>query len=452
PVIFVWFVTLAVLGLISIFRQPAVLQALNPLYAIRFFMENGIPGYFVLGAVFLVATGGEALYADLGHFGEKPIQIDWFSVVAPSLLLNYFGQGALLLSDPEAAHNPFYRLVPTWGLYPLVVLATMATVIASQAVISGVFSLTRQAVLLGYAPRVNIIHTSAREIGQIYIPGANWALMLATVALVVGFRSSSNLAAAYGVAITTTMIITTALAYFVTRYLWKWPLALSILVTFAFLFIDVAFFGANIVKVGHGGWFPLIIAAAVFMLFATWKKGRDLLARKMQQTTLPLSEFLNDVKRTKFTRVEGTAVFLSGDPQGTPIALLHNIKHNKVLHEKNIIVTVLTEEVPHIPEAERIRFEDLAAGFYRVLLRYGFIDEPDVPRALGDLRAYGLAVQPAAVTYILSRNTLLPSPYPGMARWREKLFAFMTTNASRPTEFFRLPPNRVIELGMQIEI
>lgn len=452
PIIMVWFATLAVLGIVNILHQPGVLGAISPVHAVRFFLDNGIKGYLVLGAVFLVATGGEALYADLGHFGEKPIQIDWFCIVGPSLLLNYFGQGALLLTNPDAAHNPFYRLGPPWFLYPLVILATAATVIASQAVISGVFSLTRQAVLLGFAPRVNIVHTSPREIGQIYIPGANWGLMLATVLLVIAFKNSSNIAAAYGVAITTTMIITTIMAFFAARYLWKWPLWIALTVTIAFLIIDFAFFGANIIKVGQGGWFPLLIGAAVFLVFSTWRKGRDVVAAKLQQGMLPLNEFVKDVKRTPIQRVEGTAIYLSGDSSGTPIALLHNIKHNKVLHQKNVITNVLIAEVPHVGLKERIVAEDLGAGFYRVVLRYGFMEDPNVPRTLERLKEYGINVNPANATFILSRNTLLASSNPAMARWREKLFSFLTVNSSRATEFFRLPPNRVIELGMQIEI
>jgi KUP system potassium uptake protein len=452
PITCIWFVTLATLGIVSMVQRPDVLNAVNPIYAIRFFLANGVTGYLVLGAVFLVATGGEALYADLGHFGEKPLQIDWFMLVFPALLLNYFGQGALLLSNPETADNPFYRLAPSWALYPLVALAAMATVIASQAVISGVFSLTRQAVLLGYAPRMNVIHTSSREIGQIYIPGANWMLMVATIALVVTFKKSSNLAAAYGVAITTTMIITTALAYFVTRHVWHWSLPKALLITGFFLVIDMAFFGANIIKLMHGGWFPLFIGAIVFTLFTTWKRGRDLLARKLQQSVLPLETFVQEMSHPGIARVRGTAIFLNSDPKGTPIALLHNIKHNLVLHQTNIIVTVEVNEVPHVPENRRFQFDVVGAGVYRAILRYGFMEDPNVPAALTKLHEHGVDFHPERATYILSRNTLLPSRAPGMALWREKLFAFLSSNASRPTEFFRLPPNRVVELGMQIEI
>jgi KUP system potassium uptake protein len=452
PVIIVWFLTLAVLGISNIVKQPSVLAALNPMYAIRFFQQNGFHGYLVLGAVFLVATGGEALYADLGHFGEMPIQIDWFSVVGPSLLLNYFGQGALLLNNPEFAKNPFYLMAPSWAHYPLVILATMATIIASQAVISGVFSLTRQAAQLGYAPRITVIHTSEKEIGQIYIPGANWALMIATILLVLGFKSSTNLAAAYGVAVTSTMIITTILAYFVARHMWHWKLPYAILVTAGFLFVDLAFFGANIIKVAQGGWFPLLVGIFVFTLFTTWKRGRQLLGKKLQQTMFPLKNFIADATSTNFMRCPGTAIYLNSDPDGTPIAMLHNIKHNMVLHQKNVVVSIMTEEVPLVRPKERFQFEDLGGGFYKVVLRYGFMEDPDVPSALQNLRTHGLDIDPWRATYILSRNTLLASKYPGMALWREKLFVFLTRNASRPTEFFRLPPNRVVELGMQIEI
>ncbi len=452
PVIILWFLTLAVLGISNIIKQPSVLAALNPVYAVRFFQQNGFHGYLVLGAVFLVATGGEALYADLGHFGEMPIQIDWFSIVGPSLLLNYFGQGALLLHNPEFAKNPFYLMAPSWAHYPLVILATMATIIASQAVISGVFSLTRQAAQLGYVPRINVVHTSEKEIGQIYIPGANWALMVATILLVLGFKSSSNLAAAYGVAVTSTMIITTILAYFVARHMWHWKLPYAILITVGFLIVDLAFFGANIIKVAQGGWFPLLVGIFVFTLFTTWKRGRKLLGTKLQQTMFPLKNFIADVTSTNYIRCPGTAIFLNSDPDGTPIAMLHNIKHNMVLHQKNIVVSIMTEEVPIVRPKERLQFEDLGVGFYKVVLRYGFMEDPDVPNALKNLRNHGLDIDPMRATYILSRNTLLTSKYPGMALWREKLFVFLARNASRPTEVFRLPPNRVVELGMQIEI
>jgi KUP system potassium uptake protein len=452
PVVMVWFGTLAVLGTLSIVHQPGVLRAVNPMHALRFFTDNGLTGYLVLGAVFLVATGAEALYADLGHFGIIPIQIDWFLLVAPALVLNYFGQGALLLQDPSAAHNPFYRLAPNWALYPLVLLATLATVIASQAVISGVFSLTRQAVQLGFAPRVEIIHTSSREIGQIYIPGANWALMVGTLALVVAFEKSSNLAAAYGVAVTTTMVITTFLAFLVAYRLWKWPLLVALGLTAGFLVVDFAFFGANLAKVAQGGWFPLSVGVVGFLMFTTWQKGREVLAGEMAKTALPLAAFVQDLQQNDLIRVPGTAVFLNSSPHGTPVALLHNLKLNRIVHEENIVVTVLTEEMPYVPQARRVEVRPMAAGFCRLIVRYGFMEDPDVPAALGAARDFGLRVDPGNVTYILSNNTLIPSRGSGMSFWRRRVFAYMARNALRPTQFFHLPVNRVIELGMQIRI
>ncbi len=453
PVMLLWFGSLAVLGIVGVAHDPAVLLAVNPMYAVRFFLANGLHGFLVLGAVFLCATGGEALYADLGHFGEKPIQIDWFGMVAPSLLLNYFGQGALLIHHPEATANPFYLLAPSWALYPLVALATAATVIASQAIISGAFSLTRQAVQLGYLPRVNIVHTSSGEIGQIYIPTMNWLLMVATIALVLGFRASTNLASAYGIAVTTTMVITTVLAFFVSRQR-GWPTWLAALVTAGFLAVDTAFFGANIVKVLQGGWVPLLVAAVVYLLMTTWKRGRQILGERLAQNVLPVEPFLEDVARRKPARVAGTALFLNSDRGGTPIALLHNLKHNRVLHAKNVFLTVITEEVPHVPEDRRLEVLPLAPelGFWRAVVRYGFFQDPDVPAALTQAKEKGLEIDPWMATYFLSRNSLLQSEKPGMARWRENLFIFMSRNASRPTQFFHLPPNRVVELGMQVEI
>lgn len=452
PVILVWFATLATLGVASIAQEPGVLAAFNPLYAFHFFAHNGAAGYLVLGAVFLVATGGEALYADLGHFGEPPIQIDWFSVVGPSLLLNYFGQGALLLRDPSAADNPFYRLAPEWALFPLLILATMATVIASQAVISGVFSLTRQAVQLGYAPRMEIVHTSEREIGQIYIPLANWGLMAATIALVLGFRTSSNLAAAYGVAVTTTMIITTLLAFVVARSVWKWKLWVAVGVTAVFLAVDVAFFGANIIKVAQGGWLPLVMAAATFVAFASWRRGRTALAARLAAGSLPPQLVIEDVVQRQIPRTPGTAVFLTGQTTGTPPALLHNLKHNRVIHDHNVFLTVQTEEIPQVAEAERSTIEDLGHGFYRVIARYGFMEDPDVPAVLRVLAERGIEVEPSRVTFLLSRSTVLSRRKGVLGRILDRLFIFMGRNAQMPTQFFHLPPNRVIEIGMQVEI
>ncbi len=452
PVMLVWFTTIAALGISGIASEPEVLAAVNPLHALHFFAANGAAGFLVLGAVFLVATGGEALYADLGHFGMRPVQIDWFGIVCPALLANYFGQGALLLSDPEAAHNPFYRLAPEWALYPLVLLATTAAVIASQAIISGAFSLTMQAVQLGYLPRIGIIHTSATEIGQIYVPAVNWALMAATMILVVGFRTSSNIANAYGVAVTTTMVITTALAYVVARRVWGWAVWKCLAVTGIFLAVDLAFFSSNIVKVAAGGWVPLAIAAAIFVLMWTWQQGRTLLATTLEGRTIPIEMLVKDVQGPHVQRVPGTAVFLTGDPKGTPIALLHNIKHNRVVHERNIFLTIHGEEVPWVPATERLTVRDLGSGFYRVLARYGFMEHPNVPAILKAARSLGLEVNPDAATYVLSRNLLVPGRKGIMATWRQRLFVFMARNAQVPTDFFRLPPGRVVELGMQVEI
>lgn len=452
PIIMIWFLCLALLGLWSIYQAPAVLGAFNPMHAASFLWRNGFSGYLVLGAVFLVATGGEALYADLGHFSEKPIQIDWFTVAAPALLLNYFGQGALLLRDPGTAHNPFYRLVPEFALYPTVVLATMATVIASQAVISGVFSLTRQAVQLRFLPRSHIIHTSSHEIGQIYIPFVNWTLLLATAALVIGFKRSTNLASAYGIAISVTMIITTLLAYIVSRHVWGWKRSFGLAVTGSFLAIDLVFFGANSVKIAQGGWFPLAIAALVAIVFTTWQRGQNILNALQREGSLPLGDFVRQVSQDRITRVPGIAVFLNSTAGATPSALLHNLKHNKVLHEHNFFITVVTNEIPRVPDGDRITTESLAPDFHQVVARYGFMEDPNIPDILQKLQQRGLAMNPALVTYILSNNTLVTTERGRMLPWRLRLFSFLYRNALRPTEYFRLPYNRVIEIGRQIQI
>jgi KUP system potassium uptake protein len=452
PVMLVWFATLAVLGVAGILREPSVLRAVNPAHAIAFFTRNGVHGFLVLGAVFLVATGGEALYADLGHFGERPIQIDWFTLVGPSLLLNYFGQGALLIRAPDSAHNPFYRMAPGWALYPLVILATLATIIASQAVISGAFSLTRQAVQLGYLPRVRIDHTSAREIGQIYIPSVNWTLMAATIAIVVGFRTSSNLAAAYGVAVTTTMVITTILAGVVSRKRFGWPLAVSLAVTSGFLFVDLAFFGANMVKVAHGGWFALVVAAFVFTVMTTWRRGREIVDLRTRRDLLPIEVFLEDVARGSVPRVEGTAVYMSRTTEGVPPQLLHNLKHNKVLHKTIVFLTVKTAEEPHVSTRKRLEAAKLGHGIFRIVGHYGYMDEADVPELLSSVRVPGLTFPPNDTSFFLGKETIFATRRPGMAIWRERLFAVMSRNSRSATLYFNLPPNRVVELGAQIEI
>jgi KUP system potassium uptake protein len=452
PVMLLWFGSLAVLGISGILRDPSVLAAVNPAHAFHFFARNGFHGFLVLGAVFLVATGGEALYADMGHFGERPIQVDWFGFVGPSLILNYFGQGALLIHNPEATSNPFYRLAPGWALYPLLVLATAATVIASQAIISGAFSLTRQAIQLGYLPRMRIDHTSAREIGQIYVPGVNWALMFACIALVLGFGSSSRLASAYGVAVTTTMVITTILAYFAARHVLGWNIAAAVAVTAAFLFADLAFFGANMVKVVHGGWFPLAVALGVFTLMATWRRGRQILFDRIQEVGMSDGDFLKSIARHLPPRVSGTAVFMDRTIDEIPLPLLHNLKHNKVLHEKVVLLTIVTEEVPYVSDEEQAEVRELGAGLYRLVARYGFMETPEVPALLTNVEIPGVSFDPASTTFFLGRETLLATSRPGMAIWRERLFSWMVRNAEGAALYFRLPPNRVVELGAQIEL
>jgi KUP system potassium uptake protein len=467
PLTAVWFICIAALGVAGIAREPSVLQALNPWHAVNFFVREGVRGFLVLGAVILVVTGGEALYADMGHFGKRPIRLAWFTVVLPALVLNYFGQGALLLANPAAARNPFYSLVPGWALYPMVAVATAAAVVASQALISGAFSLTRQAVQLGYCPRVNIVHTSKTEIGQIYIPAVNNLLMVACLGLVVGFRSSNNLAATYGVALSGTMTITSVLFAVVAHKRWGWTGWKLAAVTALFLSVDLAFVGANLLKIPHGGWFPLVVAGAVYILMSTWKKGRVRLAELVRENTLPMDLFLDDIRRRSPYRVRGTAVFLTSDPSGAPPVLLHHLKHNQVLHEKVMLMSIVTEEIPQVEKSERVQCQELGEGFYQVIAHYGFMETPDVPailRALGSDKGTGrpIAVALNSTTFYLGRETLIATsprrrdavlgPSLGrMARWRKKLFIVMARNAQSATMFFSLPPNRVVELGAQIQ-
>ncbi len=452
PVTAVWFLILATLGISQIIHYPGVLVAINPLYGARFFIANGWAGFLVLGAVFLVATGGEALYADIGHFGVRPIRLTWFSFVLPSLMLNYFGQGALLLRSPEAASNPFYNMAPTWALYPLVGIATAATVIASQAVISGSFSLTRQAVQLGYMPRLRIDHTSEKEIGQVYVPSVNWLLMVACIGLVIGFRSSSNLAAAYGVAVSTDMVFTTILLAVVAVMHWNWKLPAVIAMVVVFLTVDFAFWGANIYKIPQGGWFPLLIAAIVFTLMTTWRRGRDILDKRLRENSLPFEHFLKSLKVTPPTRVPGTAVFMFRNAGSTPPSLLHNITHNKIVHQNLILLTILTEETPRVEPDARVKVTPYGEGIFWVIAHYGFTEDPDIPRLLDSLELEGVDFSHYTTSYFLGRETLIATHRPGMALWRERLFALMSRNALPATYFFRLPPNRVVELGAQIEL
>ncbi|MBP2295494.1 potassium transporter Kup [Azospirillum rugosum] len=452
PVMVVWFLVLAALGLAQIVQEPQVLEALLPTHAVRMLADHGWHGFLLLGAVVLAVTGGEALYADMGHFGRFPIRIAWFGLVLPSLLLCYFGQGALILREPIAIENPFFHLAPDWAQLPLVALATAATVIASQAVISGAFSMTRQAMHLRYLPRMEVRHTSAHEIGQIYLPAINWFLLAGVVLLVIVFQSSTNLAAAYGIAVTGTMVATTALAYKVARRLGRWPLVPAILALAGFLSVDLAFFGANLLKVADGGWFPLLVAAAVFWLMMTWRRGRVVLRERLAESGMPMDLFLDRVKGGSVPRVPGTAVFLTSSARGLPPSLLHNLKHNKVLHERVVLLTVETEDVPYVPAADRFQVTPYTAGFFRVIAHYGFMDEPDIPNALLERRIPGLPFDPMDTTYFVSRETLIPSSRPDLPRWQELVFIALSKLSGSASEYFRIPPGRVVELGMQIEI
>jgi len=454
-----WFLSIATLGVRGIMMHPEILTAVNPWHAVRFFLAHPMRSYVALGAVVLVVTGGEALYADMGHFGPKPIRLVWYWFVLPALLLNYLGQGALLLQTPTATSNPFYHLAPTWFVYPLLVVATSAAVVASQALISGAFSLTQQAIQLGYSPRMRIIHTSKQEAGQIYIPEVNKALAVGTLLLVIGFGSSTALGAAYGVAVTGTMAITTVLFYIVARQLWNWSALKAGAFLVVFLTIDLAFFTANLLKIPSGGWVPLAIAVLMFTLMTTWKRGRAILRGILQRGTVPIDMFLADVERRKPVRVKGTAVFLTSEPEGAPVVLLHHLKHNKVLHEQVVLLSIMTAEVPELSAEERVHIEPLGLGFFRVQATYGFMETPNVPAVLQICGRRGINVKKTDVSYYLGRERLLPTlprraadPTIGtMARWRKKLFVLMSQNARTATEFFGIPPNRVVELGTQIE-
>jgi KUP system potassium uptake protein len=452
PIMVLWFSILGVLGVLNIARQTSVLTAFNPYYAVQFFIENRWQGFFTLGAVVLAVTGAEALYADMGHFGKRPIRLAWMWLVFPALVLNYFGQGALILNVPGAIRNPFFYLAPDWALYPLVGLATLATVIASQAVISGAYSLTRQAIQLGYCPRLMIEHTSEREIGQVYLPWVNWGLYIAVVGLVLGFGSSSNLAGAYGIAVTGTMAIDSILIFFVMRDMWRWPTPLCIAISAVFLTIDLSYFSANVVKILVGGWFPVVVGIVVYTLLATWKRGREILFERLRPGAIALQPFIDSITEHPPVRVPGTAVFLTATQEGVPHALLHNLNHNKVLHERVLLLTVRAEDIPHVPDAQRLEIAPLSKEFYRLIVHYGFKDEPDLPRALELAVNQGLDFNMMETSFFLSRQTLVPTQSPGMALWREKLFAAMSRNAASATVFFKIPTNRVVELGTRIEL
>ena len=451
PITLLWFVVIGVLGLMEIAHSPRILLAASPVYAVRFFVDHGYVAFAALGAVFLCVTGAEALFADLGHFGKRPIRLAFFGLAMPALLLNYFGQGALLLRMPEAIENPFYLLAPRWFLYPLLVLATLAAIVASQALISGAFSLARQAVQLGYTPRLTVVHTSQHEFGQIYVPQVNWALMIGTLCIVVAFGSSSALGSAYGIAVTGTMVITTILYAVITRTRWKWPLWQVYGLAGCFLVFDLGFLGANALKIKDGGWVPLALALVLFVIMMTWKRGRELLTALMQQASLPLELFLEDLGKGKVPRVRGTAVFLTSNTQGAPVVLLHHLKHNKSLHEQVILLSVKAAEVPEVDDAHRVSIDHLGQGVVRVVAIFGFMESPDVPRVMTMCEARGIHTVRSETTYYLGHERLIPANKVKLAMWRKRIFAIMSRNARPATEFFGLPPNRVVELGAQIE-
>jgi len=452
PVMVVWFVVIGMLGVREILRSPTVLRALNPWYGIDFFMRNGFAAFVILGAVVLAITGAEALYADMGHFGRRPIRVAWFSLVLPALLLNYIGQGALILREPAAAANPFYLLAPRIFLYPMLALATMAAVIASQALISGAFSITRQCIQLGYAPRMTIIHTSETEHGQIYIPEVNRALMIGCLAIVVGFRSTTALGAAYGIAVTGSMAISTILFATLarTRWNWSWPKVIGLAAVF--LTVDLSFFGANALKIMDGGWVPLVIAISIFTLMTTWNTGRRIVQGLLERGSLPIDLFLSDVEKRKPFRAPGTAVFMARNPEGAPLVLLHHLRHNKTLLENVVLLSILSENVPEVPDAERVTVTDLGSGFWRVVARYGFMEKANVPDVLARCRELGVKAETRDTTYFLGRERLLPTGKAKLARWRKKLYIFMSRNSRTATEYFAIPPNRVVELGAQLEM
>jgi KUP system potassium uptake protein len=452
PIMVVWFAALAILGISWIVREPAVLGAVNPVHAIEFFQANGLHSIAVLGAVFLVVTGGESLYADLGHFGARPIRLAWFALVLPALLLNYFGQGALLLNAGESADQPFFMLAPGWARLPLVALATSAAIIASQALISGAFSLTRAAIQLGYAPRLTVEHTSSWQMGQVYVPQVNWFLGISCVLIVIGFQSSAALAAAYGIAVALTMLITGTLLPVVGRMRWQWPVPAVVAFVLVFITIDLSYVAGNAFKILQGGWLPLVIATAIFTMMTTWKTGRRLVAERLTARAFPLEAFVASVAATPPARVGGTAVFMTAQPTGTPAALAHNLRYNKVLHQHVVVLTVSTVPVPYVPSEDRVTVEALGHGLFNARVHYGFMEDPDVPEALVTLRELHVPIDHDDVTFFLGRETIVVSERHGMAKWREHLFVLMARNAVRATAFFKLPPERVVELGVQVEM
>ncbi|HJU99065.1 MAG TPA: potassium transporter Kup [Burkholderiaceae bacterium] len=452
PIMLLWFGALAAMGVVNIIAAPQILAALNPWHALRFLLENRLIAFVALGAVVLAFTGAEALYADMGHFGKKPIRMAWFLIVFPSLALNYLGQGGLLLAHPDAISNPFYQQLGAWSVYPLVAMSTLATVIASQATISGTFSMTKQAIALGFLPRMRILHTSASEIGQIYMPMVNWLQLVVVLLAVIGFGSSDNLAAAYGIAVTATMLATTVLTFFVIRYRWQINLVLCWAATGFFLLIDVSFFSANALKLFHGGWFPLLLGSVLFIVMLTWRAGRALVFQNLQKHAIPLEDFLASLFVAPPTRVPGTAIFLRGESDGVPHAMLHNLSHNKVLHERVVFFTIHIIEEPYVPEAEQIKIIDLGHNCFQLNVHYGFKDEPDIPRVLSLCASHGLPFEMMETSFFIARQTVISTPGAGMAPWREHLFVAMSRNARGAADYYQIPSNRVIELGTQVEI
>ncbi|MCB0724112.1 MAG: potassium transporter Kup [Ignavibacteriae bacterium] len=452
PVTLVWFIVLAILGSVEIAQVPEILQAVNPVYAVQFFAENGFEGFVILGVIFLVVTGGEALYADMGHFGRFPIRLAWFTVALPSLLLNYFGQGALLISHPEFIENPFYYLAPEWALIPMVILATCATVIASQAVISGAFSLTFQALQLGYLPRMRVLHTSEEERGQIYIPKINWMLFVCTALLILAFKTSGNLAAAYGIAVTSTMAITTLLAFSAMRNIWKWSLFIAIPLTIFFFVIDISFFGANILKFFDGGWVPLLIGFVIFIIMETWFHMRKYVGEKIKGDTLPIQEIIPDVLSIRQVAIPGTGIYMWSNPRGIPPALLINLKHNKILHKQIVILTLKSDVVPHVKFEDSFQIEELAEGFHRVVVTHGFKDSADVPRIVEHLRSRGMNIDIEKTSFFLGRETLLLEGKSTYKNWRKRLFVALYSNAESATKYFNIPADQVMEVGVQFRL
>jgi KUP system potassium uptake protein len=451
PIMALWFVTLAIAGLLQVIQAPGVLAALNPIHALRFIVSHGWAGFLALGSVFLALTGAEALYADMGHFGRKPIRLDWFGLVLPALSLNYFGQGALVLSHPEALDSPFYHLFSDWMLYPMTLLATAATVIASQAVISGAFSLSQQAMQLSLLPRLDVRQTSEETIGQVYVPQINWLLMIAVISLVLAFRSSDALAAAYGIAVAGTMLVTTTLLAVVARRLWGWGTLRTAAIIGFFLLVDLVFFAANIVKIPQGGWFPLLVGVAVFTLMSTWRRGRQIILTRTSEDNLPLDRFIAGLDPSALPRVKGTAVYLAAHRETVPYALTDNLRHNKVLHERVLLLTVVTERLPHVPESQRVTVEQLGKGLYRMIVRFGFAEQPALPEVL-TTQVAEFSINLDDTSFFLGREMPVPTTRPDLARWREDLFVFMTRNAVSASDYFQIPPKRVVELGTQVEL